>query len=124
MRKLLISSSLALAMGLTGLPLLSYAASAQDLELNLGDNGGPKLRMREACDPNVQDCYARDRYMDRGEGRGCTEDRALDKAERMGIRHVRIEDAGRRTIDVRGRDRDGERVMLTFARAPGCPLLN
>ena len=42
MRKLLINSSLALAMGLTGLPLLSYAASAQDLELNLGDNGGPE----------------------------------------------------------------------------------
>ncbi|MCF6114804.1 hypothetical protein [Mesorhizobium muleiense] len=54
--------------------------------------------------------------------RGCTEDRALDKAERMGVRRARIVTAGRRTIEVRGRSRDGERVYLTFGRERGCPV--
>ncbi|HEV2900303.1 MAG TPA: hypothetical protein VGX71_21195 [Pseudaminobacter sp.] len=54
--------------------------------------------------------------------RCCTEDRALDKAERMGIRRARIVDAGRRTIEVRGRTYEGERVYLTFGRERGCPV--
>ena len=48
---------------------------------------------------------------------------ALNKAERMGIRRARIVDVDRRTIEVRGRARDGERVYVTFSRQRGCPVL-
>jgi hypothetical protein len=122
MRNFLINSALALAMGISGLPLIAGPASAQDLELSIGRDG-PQLRMRERCDPRYDDCYEGRRYVEqRAVRRGCTEDRALDKAERMGIRRARIVDAGRRTIEVRGRSRDGERVYLTFGRERGCPV--
>ncbi len=55
-------------------------------------------------------------------GRWCTPDRALNKAERMGIRRARIADVDRRSITVSGRSR-GDRVFVTFARAPRCPVI-
>ena len=121
MRTFFIRSAVALATGAAALP--AGGAFAQDLELNLGQ-GGPQLRMREACDPQFEECYQRDRYVERRAERGCSEGRALDKAERMGIRRARIDGAGRRTIEVRGRDRRGDRVFVTFARAPGCPVID
>jgi hypothetical protein len=122
MRNFLINSALALAIGISGSPLIAGPASAQDLELSIGRDG-PQLRMREHCDPRYDDCYEGRRYVERRDvRRGCTEDRALDKAERMGIRRARIVEAGRRTIEVRGRSRDGERVYLTFGRERGCPV--
>ncbi len=42
----------------------------------------------------------------------------------MGIRRARIADIGRRTIDVRGRDRYGDRIQITFGRQPSCPVLS
>jgi hypothetical protein len=64
-----------------------------------------------------------DRWDRRAEwGRGCTPGRALDKAERMGIWRARIAEASPRTITVTGRSR-GERVFVTFARAPRCPVI-
>ena len=120
MRTLLMNAAFALAIGVAGLPALASQASAQDLELRL-DRHGPQLRMREACDPDVEDCYDNSyRYAER---RGCTEDRALDKAEAMGIRRARIVSVGRRTIQIRGRSYDGDRVYVTFGRQRGCPVL-
>ena len=58
MRNFLINSALSLAIGCTGLPLLGAAASAQDLEFSIGPNG-PQVRTLERCDPNFEDCYAR-----------------------------------------------------------------
>ena len=122
MHKLISSTVLALAMALTSVPL--SGASAQDLELHLG-NSGPQLRLRRDCDPDQEDCrdsgdYRRDggrrddfdRYANR---RQCSPGRALDKADRMGVRRARIDRIGRRTIDVRGW-RDGERIILSFDR--------
>ena len=51
--------------------------------------------------------------------RGCTEGRALNKAERMGINRARIVSAGRRTIEVRGRTPDGDRAYITLSKAIG-----
>ena len=104
-------------------------ASAQDLELEIGRDG---LRIERDCNPRYEDCYRDDRryyrdgYRDdrRYSMRGCTEGRALNKAERMGIRRARIADVGRRTIEVRGRDRYGERIYVTFGRQPSCPILS
>lgn len=52
----------------------------------------------------------------------CSPRQALRKAERMGLRHVRIIREDRRAIQVSGRSyRD--RAMVTFARAPHCPVV-
>jgi hypothetical protein len=130
MRKLLLNSLMSLAVATTA---MSFApmASAQNLELEFGRQG-PTMRLVEPCDPVYENCgYSRRdrdydyRYSGRNEVRyaRCTEDRALDKAERMGLRRVRIESAGRRVIEVRGRQRDGDRVIVAFGRAPSCPIL-
>lgn len=128
MRKTLINSALALAVALTAMPLTAGFASAQ-VELRI-DRSGPQLRLRDDCDPRYEDCryYDDDRYDDeyyeaRRSERGCTPDRALRKADRMGIRRARIVDVGRRTIDVAGRDRRGYRVVVEFGRRDrSCPV--
>lgn len=129
MRKLLLNSLMSMAVAATA---MSFApmASAQNLELEFGRTG-PTMRLVEPCDPTYDNCgYSRRdrddyRYLGRNEVRyaRCTEDRALDKAERMGLRRVRIESSGRRVIEVRGRQRDGDRVIVAFGRAPSCPVL-
>jgi hypothetical protein len=53
--------------------------------------------------------------------RSCSVDRALDKAEDLGLHRVRVVSAGERTIKVRGR-KDGERVTIRFGRERGCPI--
>ncbi len=54
--------------------------------------------------------------------RGCSPDRALDKAERMGVRRARIIDVSRRTVKVAGRQY-GDRVVIVFANERGCPVI-
>jgi hypothetical protein len=121
MRNMLIGCALLAGVG-TVVPM---QASAQDLELEIGRDG---LRIERDCNPRYEDCYYGNRryYGDdrRSMRRFCTEGRALGKAERMGIRRARIADAGRRTIEVRGRDRYGERIYVTFGRQPNCPILS
>ena len=114
MRNLLISCALLAGIG-TAVPM---PASAQDIELQIGPDG---LRIDDGRRYYSDDYRDDRRYM---AGPRCTEDRALNKAERMGIRRARIADVGRRTIDVRGRDRYGERIYVTFGRQPNCPILS
>lgn len=124
--KLTIKGLLAAALAASTLTF-APAVSAQDLELNIGRDG-PSLRLREACDPRRDYCgprrgdeWDRDRRVERG---GCTEARALDKAERMGLRRVSVLASDRRVIEVGGRQRDGDRVVVAFSRSsPRCPLL-
>lgn len=118
MRKILIGCAILAGLG-TAVP-----ASAQDVQLEIGRDG---LRLREACNPRYEDCYYRDDYRYRDNYRAaqrCTEGRALSKAERMGIRRARIEDSGRGTIEVGGRNRHGDRIYVTFGRQPNCPVLS
>jgi hypothetical protein len=81
--------------------------------LYLGDNARAYRR------DHYRDYQSRDEY--RSERR-CSPERALYKAQRMGIRRARIADVSRRTIDVVGRQH-GDRVRVTFARAPRCPVI-
>ncbi len=139
MTKFLHSAVLALSIAATAVPM--SGASAQGLDIQIGPDG-PAMRMRDNCDPGYEDCNAwrgpdrRDEWRDRrddwrdrrdyGEYRRdeCTPDRALRKAERMGIRRARIESVGRRTINVIGRSR-GDRVIVTFDRRDRwCPVLH
>lgn len=117
MHKFITSAALALTVTLAGMPLTLGTASAQDVQLYLSQDG-PRMRMRDDCDPYREDCRGYgDRYRDvQRSDRGCTPGRALNKAERMGIRRARIADVRRRTIDVVGRSRHGNRVIVTFDR--------
>jgi len=123
MRIALSSTAFAFALVLGSIPLGS--ASAQDMELHLG-NHGPRIIMRDDCDPRFERCrdrgeYRRDRWEERRE---CSPERALEKARRMGIYRARIERMGRRSIEVRGRS-DGERVSVIFDRwDPRCRRLD
>ena len=51
----------------------------------------------------------------------CTPGRALDKAERMGLRRARVVDVGRHTIRVAGR-KYNQRVVVVFGRDRNCPV--
>lgn len=125
MHKIIASAALALAVTLTSVPLTLGTASAQGVELYIG-NDGPTVRLRDDCNPRREDCrrrddrdFRRDRDRHRDDsrwGRGCTTENALNKASRMGIRRARIADVGRRSVDVIGRSRSGDRVIVRFDR--------
>lgn len=110
---------------LIGLGVLSAAPAFAQSGVYLGLGGGhhgPSVGLWFGDDGHS---YRGDRRWDdrRWEHRrGCSAERALNKAERMGIRRARIVDIDRNSIDIRGR-KYGERVRVSFARAPGCPLI-
>ncbi|MFE0014922.1 hypothetical protein ACFWXH_08755 [Mesorhizobium sp. NPDC059054] len=89
-------------------------AQAEGIYLNFG-NGEPRFGVYAG------DRDHRDWRRDRWERRGCSPERALNKAERMGIWRARIVDVNRRVIKVVGRE-DGERTMVVFGRERGCPV--
>jgi hypothetical protein len=133
--------------GLVGLTALAAVpAKADSIYLGLGGNGGQVDVYRSGVSARV---YRRDRYRDeyrddqyrddqyrddefrrddyrrdefRRSERGCSPERALYKAQRIGLHRARIVDVSRRTISVAGRSR-GDRVTVTFARAPSCPII-
>ncbi|MBL8583898.1 MAG: hypothetical protein JNL61_16945 [Rhizobiaceae bacterium] len=118
MRNSLISVVLSAAIAA---PIATVApAGAQDLQLRL-DRDGPSVTI-DRDDEWRRDDWNSDRYSE--VRRGCSPERALDKAERMGLRRVHIADVDRRTIEVQGRKRNGERVYVTFARqSRNCAVL-
>jgi hypothetical protein len=98
------------------------SAQAEGLYLNLG-NGDGRFGVYVGDDDRRWDRYdRRDRWERRHFRRQCTANRALNKAERMGIRRARIVDIDRRYITVRGR-KWGDRVIVDFGRAPNCPVI-
>ncbi|MBX3570465.1 MAG: hypothetical protein KF914_20560 [Rhizobiaceae bacterium] len=118
-------------------------AGAQGVYLDFDGRDGPRIGIYDAGpsqsgqtyrrhdrDRWERDRWPRDRWdRDRRDRDGwdrprrdCSPQRAVDKAERMGLRRARVVGVGRRSIDVMGRDR-GERVIITFARAPNCPVI-
>ena len=97
--------------GLLGLAALAAApAKANEFYLNFG---GP--------DPHYvhSDDYRGDYWRSQ---RRCTPERALHKAQQIGVHRARLDYVSERRIGVVGRSR-GERVYLTFARAPNCPII-
>lgn len=129
------TATISALVGLGTLAAIPASAQADGLYLNLGQ-GEPRVGVyvQDGYRDGYRDDYRNGRWDGRGEGRWdysrndrrwdrrCTPDRALDKAERMGIRRARIDDVNRRTITLRGR-KYGERVFVTFARAPNCPVV-
>jgi len=115
------TAAIAALVGLSTLGAMPAQAQADSLYLGLGDRHHDS-RFGLYLGDNGR-AYRRDHYRDeyRSERR-CSPERALYKAQRMGIRRARIADVSRRTIDVVGRQH-GDRVRVTFARAPRCPVI-
>jgi hypothetical protein len=111
MTSLLTRIGLAALVALSGISATASTAAASDRGFGINGNG-------------IYVQYNdRDRDWRRHHGRpGCSPARALDKAERMGLRRVRIADASRRAIVVVGRDRHG-RDRVVFANERGCPVI-
>jgi hypothetical protein len=109
--------------GITAITAAPAMAQESGVYLNFGGRGdgvGVYLGDPNRAQYREYRGYRRDR--DSYWYRGCTPGRALNKAERMGIRRARIADVSRRTISVVGRSH-GDRVHVTFARAPRCPVI-
>jgi len=98
--------------------LTAIPAHADSLYLGFGNNQDPRFGVY-AGDDGYR--HRRDERRD-GWRRGCSPDRALDKAERMGLYRARIVDANRRVVKVVGRQ-DGDRVVIVFANERGCPVI-
>jgi hypothetical protein len=94
--------------------LAAIPAQADSLYLGFGNNNEPRVGVYTG-DENG---YRRDRDW----RRSCSPDRALDKAERMGLRRARIVDVSRHTVKVAGRQY-GDRVVVVFANERGCPVI-
>jgi hypothetical protein len=98
------------------------SAQAEGLYLNFGGGDGRVGVYVGDDDRRWRRHDRRDRWERRHIRRQCTANRALNKAERMGIRRARIVDIDRRLITVRGR-KWGARVTVDFGRAPNCPVI-
>lgn len=132
MFKVLKTAVLSAMIGLGGLAAMPANALADGIYLNLGNGGDARFGVfvRDGRDDrgrwDRRDRWdrhdRRDRWERRHERRACTPDRALDKADRMGLRRARVIDVSRRTITVSGRKWQN-RVRVTFARAPNCPVI-
>jgi len=100
--------------GLIGLGTLAAipAAHSEGIYLGFGNNNDARVGVYTGD----EDGYRRHHR------RGCSPERALNKAERMGLHRVRIVDINRRTVKVSGRQY-GDRVMVVFANERGCPVI-
>jgi len=94
--------------------LAAVPAQADSIYLGFGNNHDRRVGVYTGDD---EDGFRREHRR-----RGCSPDRALDKAERMGVRRARIIDVGRRTVKVAGRQY-GDRVVIVFANERGCPVI-
>lgn len=141
MLKMIRTAALSAFVGLTALTGMAATAQADGLYLNFGSKADTRVGVyvgdegprnvghrwdRDRWNHDRRDRYRweRDGWRHNGwyRGRECTPNRALDKAERLGLRRARVIDVDRRTIDVAGR-RYGDRIVITFVRAPGCPVI-
>ena len=109
-----VAASAVLGLGM----MAALPAQADGIYLNFGDRHDPRFGIYAGD----RDKGVRDWRRDRDWRRTCTPDRALDKAERMGLRHARVVDMGRNTIKVAGR-KYNDRVVVVFGRERGCPII-
>lgn len=113
------TAALSTMIGLGAIAAMLAGAQADGLYLNYG---GGHHNSSGAGIYYGDDDYRPDYRHDRPYKQFCTPYRALDKAERLGLRRAHVVDVSRRTIQVSGR-KYGERVRITFARAPNCPII-
>ncbi|TGQ36479.1 MULTISPECIES: hypothetical protein [unclassified Mesorhizobium] len=98
--------------------LAAIPAHADSIYLGFGNDNDPRVGVYTGGD----DRYYREHRRERDWRRSCSPERALDKAERMGLHRARIVDISRRTVKVAGRQY-GDRVVIVFANERGCPVI-
>ena len=111
------TAALSAIVGLGALAATAATAQADGIYLNFGDPSGGRPGVYAGSRETGMRNWHRDR-----ERRSCSPDRALDKAERMGLRRARIVDVGRHTIKVAG-FKYSSRVTVVFGRDRGCPII-
>ena len=116
MLRILKTTALSAMIAAGALSAVTAGAQAEGLYLNFGDGARAGFHFGDEGRRHG------DRWREQGWRRGCSAERALDKADRMGLHRVRIVDEDRRTITVAGRQY-GDRVTVTFGRGPHCPVL-
>ena len=114
------TAALSAMIGLGAIAAMPAAAQADGLYLNYGGRGGVGVGIHIGDHDRVD--YRKRHRHHRRHFRACTSNRAVNKAERYGVRRARVVDVGRRTITVSGR-KHGHRVRITFSRAPNCPVV-
>ena len=113
------TAALSALIGLGTLAAIPATAQAEGLYLNYGS--GHRSGVGIDYDRDDYRDY-RDYRHDRRHYRACTPNRAVNKAERYGVRRAHVVDVNRRTITVAGR-KWGERIRMTFGRSPNCPVV-
>jgi hypothetical protein len=98
--------------------LAAVPAHADSIYLGFGHNNNPRVGVYTGDNDGFYRVHRRERHW----RRSCSPNRALNKAERMGLRRARIVDVSRRTVKVAGRQR-GHRLMVVFANRRGCPVI-
>ncbi|ESW81435.1 hypothetical protein NKH81_17550 [Mesorhizobium sp. M0959] len=99
--------------------LAAIPAHADSIYLGFGNNQDPRVGVYTG---DEDDGYYREHRRHGGWRRSCSPERAIDKAERMGLHRARIIDINRRTVKVAGRQY-GDRVVIVFANERGCPII-
>lgn len=119
------TAALSALIGIGTLAAVPATAQAEGLYLNYGGQHrgvGVGIEFDSYDRVDYRRGHRYDRRHERRHERRCSPERALDKAERYGLRRARIVDVDRRTITVAGR-KWGDRVRMTFGRAPHCPIV-
>lgn len=109
------SALVALSLAVAGIGASATTASARDASFTVvigSGGGGHYFGHRDHRGP---------RHF-RSHRDSCSPNRALRKASRLGLRHARIVDIDRRTVEVRGK-RHGHRVRAVFANTSRCPVV-
>jgi len=116
------TAALSAMIGFATLAAVPAGAQADGLYLNYGTGHGAGIGVQVGGYDRA-DYRGRHNYHDeRRGGWGCTPYRAVDKAERYGLRRARVVDVDRRTITVAGR-KWGQHARMVFGRAPSCPIV-
>ncbi|MGB3833218.1 MAG: hypothetical protein WA975_15305 [Mesorhizobium sp.] len=114
------TAALSAVVGLGALAAVPATAQADGIYLNFGDRPDARLGIYAGSRDHGMRDWRRDR--ERDWRRSCSPDRALDKAERMGLRRARVVDVGRNTIKVAGL-KYNSRVVVVFGRDRSCPIV-
>ena len=116
MLNMLRTAAISVMIGLGAITSLPTAATAGSFDFSFGDRYDTgRVGIHVGSDHYD---YRRRPFM-----RTCSPGDALEKAWRIGLRHARVVDVDRHTIDVVGRSH-GERIRVTFARQGYCRILN
>ncbi|MDN2566540.1 hypothetical protein N1F89_09930 [Aquibium sp. A9E412] len=116
MFKTLRIAALSALVGLGTLAAMPATAQADGFSFSIGGNGA-------RAGVHIGESGHSYRRAPRARGRHCTPHRAVNKAERLGVRRARVVRANRRAIVVRGRLHHRP-VRIVFARAPRCPIVS